>query len=208
MIVIVDYGMGNLGSIQNMIRKAGGDSMVSSKIEDIEQADKLVLPGVGAFDTGVKNIDQLGLRPVLDQKVLKEKTPTLGICLGMHLLTRGSEEGTLPGFGWIDGGTVKFRFEGLENHLKIPHMGWNTIRIHRNHRIFEDFEEGARFYFVHSYHVVCDQEDQEEQILAKTHYGYDFASAIQKENIIGVQFHPEKSHKFGMKVFKNFVERV
>ena len=205
MIVIVDYGMGNLGSIQNMIKKAGGTAVISSKIEDIERADKLILPGVGAFDTGVKNMDQLGLRPVLNQKVLKEKTPTLGICLGMHLMTRRSEEGTLPGFGWIDGETVKFRFEGSENHLKIPHMGWNTLQINQNHRIFEGFNEEASFYFVHSYHVVC---DQKEQVLARTHYGYDFVSAVHKDNIIGVQFHPEKSHKFGMRVFKNFIENL
>ena len=205
MIVIVDYGMGNLGSIQNMIKKVGSAAIVSSKIEDIEQARKLILPGVGAFDTGVRNMDRLGLRPALNRKALKEKTPILGICLGMHLLTRGSEEGKLPGLGWIDGETIKFRFEESENHLKVPHMGWNAVQTQRSHSLFKGLNEEASFYFVHSYHVVC---NTDEQVLARTRYGYDFASAVQKENIIGVQFHPEKSHRFGMRIIKNFLESL
>ncbi len=204
MIVIVDYGMGNLGSILNMLKKIGDPAAkISSDPKDIEQADKLILPGVGAFDTGMQRLREAGLISLLNEKVLKAKTPTLGICLGMQLITRGSEEGELPGLGWIDAETIRFRLDPKQSMMKVPHMGWNSIKIQREGVLFKNMYPDARFYFVHSYHVVCRNPDD---VLATTDYGYDFVSALQRDHILGAQFHPEKSHKFGMKLYKNFVE--
>ncbi len=202
MIVVVDYGMGNLGSIANMLKKVGARSTISSDVGVIEAADKLILPGVGAFDHGMQRLNELGLLPVHNKKVLEKRTPVLGLCLGMQLFTQKSEEGTLPGLGWIQGETVRFRFSP-EAGLKIPHMGWNTIKITAPHAIWEDMYSDARFYFVHSYHVVC---ANAQDVSAVSCYGYDFASVVARDNIVGTQFHPEKSHKFGMKLFRNFVE--
>jgi glutamine amidotransferase len=204
MIVIVDYGMGNLGSILNMLKKVGAPAAkVSSDPKDIEQADKLILPGVGAFDTGMQRLRETGLISLLNEKVIKAKTPTLGVCLGMQLITKISEEGELPGLGWIDAETIRFRFDPKKNGLKIPHMGWNTVNIQREGTLFQGMYPDARFYFVHSFHVVS---HNPEDVLATTEYGYDFVSAIQHGHIMAAQFHPEKSHKFGMKLYKNFVE--
>jgi glutamine amidotransferase len=205
MIVIVDYGMGNLGSIANMLKKVGAEAVISSEAAAIERADKLILPGVGAYDNGMKNLAERGLIPLLNAKVLQDKTPILGLCLGMQLFARRSEEGQLPGLGWLDAETVRFKLDAAHTHLKIPHMGWNTLRICQSHPIFADADEEPRFYFVHSYHVVC---AGPQIVLAQTHYGYDFASAVVKDNVVGVQFHPEKSHKFGMKLLRNFAERA
>jgi len=204
MIVIVDYGMGNLGSILNMLKKVGApEAMASSNPGDIECADKLILPGVGAFDTGMQKLRETGLIGLLNEKILQAKTPTLGICLGMQLIGKISEEGELPGLGWIDAECVRFRFDAGKPPLKIPHMGWNTVKIQRQGTLFKDMYAEPRFYFVHSYHLVS---HNPEDILSTTDYGYEFVSAIQRENIMATQFHPEKSHKFGMKLYKNFVE--
>ena len=203
MIIIVDYKMGNLGSILNMLKKIGAPAMASSLPEDILQADKLILPGVGAFDNGMTNLKESGLLSVLNEKVLAKKTPILGICLGMQLLTRRSAEGGLEGLGWIEADTVRFRFGKEESTLKVPHMGWNTVRFKPGSILSSGLENEARFYFVHSFHVVC---DREENVAGKTFYGYEFSSAIQNGNIMGVQFHPEKSHKYGLRLLKNFVE--
>lgn len=203
-VVIIDYGLGNLGSISNMLKKIGAEAKISSKEADIFNAKKLVLPGVGSFDSAIKNIRDLGLGELLNEMVLVRKTPILGICLGMHLLTNGSEEGVMSGFGWINAETIRFRFvEGKK--IKIPHMGWNSLKVNQYSPILTGINVDHRFYFVHSYHVAgCCNED----MLATTFYGYDFVSAIQKENIIGVQFHPEKSHKYGLMIFKNFLELI
>ena len=203
MIVIVDYGMGNLGSILNMLKKIGVSARVSSDTHEIEAAEKLILPGVGAFDTGMLRLRELGLLEILDSKAFVHKTPVLGVCLGMQLLTKESEEGLLPGLGWIDGKAIRFRFDPKQSNLKIPHMGWNSVTIHREGSLFKGMDQDVRFYFVHSYHIVC---NDEQDVLATTDYGYGFVSAVQRENIMGAQFHPEKSHKFGMKLLKNFVE--
>lgn len=205
MIVIIDYGLGNLGSIQNMFKKVGAKSIVSSDISEIKNADKLVLPGVGAFDNGMENLQKMGLIPILNEKVLVNKTPILGICLGMQLLSKKSEEGRLPGLGWINAETIKFSFNNLQANLKIPHMGWNTISIKKESPLLAEMYPDARFYFVHSYHLVC---HSPQDILTTTHHGYKFTSMVQRDNIFGAQFHPEKSHKFGMKLFKNFVEKI
>jgi glutamine amidotransferase len=203
MIVIIDYQTGNIGSIANMFKKIGAEALISSQIDDIRRADKLVLPGVGAFDTGVENLRQGNLLDILEEKVIRQKTPILGICLGMQLFSRESEEGQLPGLGWIDAQTVRFRFEPDQQNLKIPHMGWNQVKVRRESPLFSQEEENPRFYFVHSYHVVCRDPNN---VLATSHYGYEFTSAVIKDNIAGCQFHPEKSHKFGMRLFTNFVE--
>lgn len=203
MIIIIDYKMGNLGSILNMLKKVGAPALVSSLYEDIAQADKLILPGVGAFDNGISNLRESGLLPVLIEKVLERKTPVLGICLGMQLMTRRSEEGKLPGLGWIEAETVRFRLDRKESGLKVPHMGWNSATVSKGNSIFRGLEEENRFYFVHSYHVACKDDGD---VLSTTRHGYEFASSIRKGNIVGVQFHPEKSHRYGLKLLSNFAE--
>lgn len=204
MIVVVNYGMGNLGSIGNMLKKIGAEAVISSDLGIIAAAEKLILPGVGAFDNGMRNLAERGIKEVLDRKIMEEKVPILGICLGMQLLSKGSEEGQLPGLGWIDAQTIRFGFAHTHPDLKIPHMGWNTINVAKSCPLFDDIYEEPRFYFVHSYHLVC---DAEEDVAAWTTHGYRFASAVVRDNIMGVQFHPEKSHKFGIKVFNNFVAK-
>lgn len=199
MLVIVDYGMGNLGSIKNMLKKLGYESIITSDVEMIKIATKLILPGVGAFDYGMSQIRKLDMIDILNHKVLVEKTPVLGICLGMQLMTLGSEEGISNGLGWIKGKACKF----ISESFKTPHMGWNTIHICKKNCLFDEVEDEKRFYFVHSYYVQCyDKED----ILTTTQYATEFVSSFQKNNIYGVQFHPEKSHKFGMHLLKNFME--
>ncbi len=205
MITIVDYGMGNLGSIANMLKKIGAQSSISSDPKTIKGAEKLILPGVGAFDNGMKNLARRDLIELLNTQVLDEKKPILGLCLGMQLFTRASEEGEMKGLGWIDADTVRFKFDGKDTIPKIPHMGWNTLQIRRFHTLLADLGEDTRFYFVHSYYLQCKNQDD---VLAKTTYGCDFPSIIAKDNILGAQFHPEKSHKFGMRLLKNFAERV
>lgn len=202
MIVVVDYGMGNVGSIANMLRKVGADAVVSSQARDLETADKLILPGVGAFDAAMARINASGLRAALDRRVLADKIPALGICLGMQLLTQSSEEGELPGLGWVAARTLAFRGR-IDARLKSPHMGWNLVTRHTASALTAGFDGVVepRFYFVHSYFVEC--VDSNVGIL-RTTYGVTYESAIQRGNIYGVQFHPEKSHRFGMKLLENF----
>ncbi len=200
MIVIIDYGIGNLASVLNMFKKIGvKDVTVSKEKEVIASATKLLLPGVGAFDAGMNNLKSSGLIPILNQKVIEQETPILGICLGMQLLTKKSEEGKEDGLGWIDAETVKFNLNP-ELKLKVPHMGWNYIKVNRENPLI-DMQSKSRFYFVHSYHVKCFDESQS---LATSNFGADFTCMVNKKNIFGAQFHPEKSLKFGMKVLENF----
>jgi glutamine amidotransferase len=202
MITIIDYKTGNLGSIQNILKRIGEESIVTSDAGVIAGASKLILPGVGSFDTGMKNLTDLGLTDILNKKVLIEKVPVLGICLGMQLMSKGSEEGSFSGLGWIDATTLRFRFQNTAEY-KIPHMGWNFIIQHKTSRLLEDMPADPRFYFVHSYYFsAADPED----IVTSTTYEIEFTSSVEKGNIMGVQFHPEKSHKFGMKLLKNFVD--
>ena len=199
MITIVDYGMGNLGSVLNMFRKIGVASKITSDLEEIKTATRLLLPGVGSFDKAMERISTSGIKEVLDQKVLVEETPILGICLGMQLLTNNSAEGIEKGLGYINASTKKFSFQ--DKKIKVPHMGWNLVEKSTSSLLTTNFEEESRFYFVHSYYV--EVEKQENSIL-KTTYGLEFDSAIQHKNVYGAQFHPEKSHKFGMKLLDNF----
>jgi glutamine amidotransferase len=200
MIVVVDYGMGNLGSIVNMFKKIGVPVEVSADPDVVVGASKLVLPGVGAFDAGMSQIEARGLRPVLARKVLDERVPILGICLGTQLMTKSSEEGTSQGLGWIDAETVRFRFPN-EAGLRVPHMGWNEIQRAKNSLLLSDLDASARFYFVHSYHLVC---QEKTDVLMTAAYGYEFVAAVERGNIAGVQFHPEKSHRFGLQLLRNF----
>ena len=203
MIAIVDYKMGNIASIRNMLKKVGAASIITSDVDEIARAEKLILPGVGAFDLAMTHLGEMGLLDVLNDSVLARRVPVLGICLGIQLLTRRSEEGKLAGLGWIDGETIRFRIEQEAGGLKVPHMGWNTVQPRRTDSLFKDMDPEAGFYFVHSYHVVC---DSEEEVLATAHHGYDFVCAVAKGNIMGTQFHPEKSHRYGMGVLRNFME--
>lgn len=202
MITIIDYKTGNLGSIQNILKRIGEESIVTSDKDEIAIATKLILPGVGSFDTGMKNLIELDLIDILNKKVLVNRTPVLGICLGMQLFSERSEEGSLQGLGWIKGETKRFNFIDTREY-KIPHMGWNFVQQHKDSNLFAGMFPGSRFYFVHAYFFkAIDQAD----VLTSTVYETEFTSAVEKGNILGVQFHPEKSHKFGMKLLKNFVD--
>jgi glutamine amidotransferase len=202
MITIIDYKVGNLGSIVNMLKKIGVKSKLATSIEDIKSAEKLILPGVGAFDSGILNLRKTGLIEVLNEKVLVQKTPVLGICLGVQLMCKGSEEGEQNGLGWFDAEVKKFNFP-KGSVYKVPHIGWNYSDIAKESKLFADMYEDPRFYFVHSFYMKA---NQEQDVLTKTAYDFSFVSALERENILGVQFHPEKSHKFGMKLLENFVK--
>ena len=199
MIAIIDYGFGNTGSIKNMLKKLGHESVITKDYEVLSKADKLILPGVGSFDSAMQALADCGLIDILNQLVLKDKKPILGICLGMQLMTKSSEEGKLNGFGWIDAETVKFDFD--DNQYRIPHMGWNEVSVENASVITEGFDKTFRYYFVHSYYVKC---KNQSDIILITDYCNPFVSGFKKDNIIGVQFHPEKSHRFGKKLLDNF----
>lgn len=201
MIVIIDYGVGNLGSILNMLKKVGVKACISNDENIIRSAEKLLLPGVGSFDAGMQRLNNSNLRPVLDDCVLQLKKPVLGICLGMQLMAKKSDEGILPGLGWIDADVKKIQIE--DSIMKIPHMGWNTVEIAKPDPLLDNLPEQSRFYFVHSYKVICHNPDD---ILMNTIYGQKFTSAFRTNNCWGVQFHPEKSHRYGMHLLKNFSE--
>lgn len=202
MVAIINYGLGNLGSIANMLKVIGEKSVITDEPEKIHNADKIILPGVGAFDAGVSQLEQRGLIPVIQAEAAAGK-PILGICLGMQLLGRKSEEGNKSGLGLIPFDNKKFSFS-QDCTLKIPHMGWDIVDFKQDKPLLEGIEGQQRYYFVHSYHAVC---DSAENVLMTCDYGYEFAASVCKGNVYGVQFHPEKSHDFGMRIFENFVKR-
>lgn len=203
-MLVIDTGIANSGSLLNMLYKLGVNAGLASTPSQIESAHKIIFPGVGAFDSAMDYMLKSNLLPALKQRIIDNKVPFLGICLGMQLLFDTSEEGKLPGFGWIPGQVKRFDFLEYDNtHYKIPHMGWNQVRPTKTDSLFKGLEQDCRFYFVHSYHAVC---SDSKHILGLTEYGYPFVSAVQKDNIFGVQFHPEKSHRFGMTLLKNFAE--
>lgn len=206
MISIIDYGVGNLGSVKNMLKFLNIESKVINTAEELSHASKIILPGVGSWDNGIEKLTESGLLPVLNQRVLIDKVPVLGICLGMQILLDSSEEGKLPGLSWIPGIVKKFSFTAEQqagNKLRIPHMGWNVTYNKKYTALTESSGDENRYYFVHSYHAEVANKDHE---LMTCNYGYEFTCAIHKENIWGVQFHPEKSHKFGMAIMKSFSE--
>lgn len=199
--------MGNANSILNMIRKVNGTAELCSNPEQLNGATAIILPGVGSFDNGMIKLKKLEFINTLNDKVFLDKTPFLGICLGMHLLFEKSEEGILPGLGWIKGSVKKFNFSKskLLNDLKVPNMGWRLVKPNSNKNLFLNLENEARFYFVHSYYPNC---TDQTNILATSTYGHKFTCSINRDNIWGVQFHPEKSHQFGFTFFKNFLKKI
>lgn len=204
MIVIIDYGLGNLGSIKNMLRKIGYNSEISSEAKILDQASKIILPGVGSFDTGMSKLNDLGLVPLLNKKVNDEKIPVLGICLGAQLMCQSSEEGELNGLGWFDAKVLAFKGRlDSGKELPVPNMGWLDVTVKKENVLIGNLPLNPRFYFVHSYFIAS---NQIEDILLSSNYSFDYTSALHKENIYGVQFHPEKSHKYGFQLLKNFAE--
>lgn len=202
-IGVIDYGLGNIKSVVNMFRKIGTEVEVVSDPAGIMRSEKLILPGVGAFDLGISNIVERKMLPSLKEKALVEKIPVLGICLGMQLFANKSEEGEGPGLNWIDDSVRRFSLPPDDISLRVPHIGWNEVRPVKEHFLFDNIQSPMRFYFVHSYHYSGENKDI---ILGTAGYGYEFPAVIARENIMGVQFHPEKSHVFGMTLLKNFAE--
>ena len=201
-VVIVDYGTGNLNSVKRMLDRIGANSMSSSKPEDVRGAEKIILPGVGHFETAMTNLKKLGLLDALNEAVLARETLVLGICLGMEVMAKRSEEGSTPGLGWLDAQAIRFEISDTAR-FKVPHMGWNQISIRKDSVLMKDVDELSEFYFAQSYHLkMRDASD----VLNETEYGIAFPSAIEKNNIFGVQYHPEKSHDIGARILKNFVE--
>ena len=205
MIVIVDYGAGNVASIRNMLRKAGYESEISGSPEALSAATKLILPGVGHFDHGMQGLAERGLLSPLNRRVLEDRVPVLGICLGVQLFARSSEEGELPGLGWIDADVRRFDPARMAEKLRIPHMGWADVEIVKSHPLFSELPSSPRFYFVHSYHLVC---DTESDVALRATHGYAFTAAVALDNVMGVQFHPEKSHAYGLRLLENFARSV
>ena len=203
MIVIVDYGVGNLRSVFNKLKRIGIQAEISSDSKVISRADKIILPGVGHFKAGMQKLNEYGFIDLLNQKVLKEKVPVLGICLGVQLFSKRSEEGSCEGLGWIDAETVLFKIPESEKFkLKVPHVGWNTVSVVKDSLLFKSISPDDMFYFVHSYHL---KYNNTSSVLGITEYSYEFVSCIEQENIMGVQFHPQKSQDAGIQMFENFV---
>jgi len=201
-IAIVDYGMGNLHSVRKKLDRIGVDVVVTSAPGDMARADKIVLPGVGHFGKAMENLTELGLADALNEAVLVNRTPILGICLGMQLFANRSEEGGGPaGLGWIDAEVVRFRVPDTLR-FKVPHMGWNGVAVAKSSPLLREAGPRTEFYFVHSYHVVC---HDPADVLCHTDYAYRFTSMVERDNVFGVQFHPEKSHDAGEALLKNFV---
>jgi len=200
MIAIIDYDMGNVGSIKNMLEHIGIEAMITGDHNEILNADHIIIPGVGSFDQGMQNLIDRGLDRVIKHAALTLKKPILGICLGMQLLGMKSEEGKLNGLGLIDFENIRFKFSS-DLKLHVPHMGWNQVAIQQDDLFVKDLDSSYRFYFVHSYYAKC---KNSKNILMRSNYGIDFTASVKEDNVYGVQFHPEKSHHFGMKILMNF----
>ena len=200
-VVIPKLPIGNATAVANMVRKCGGDAIITSNPQDLLEARKVILAGVGAFDAGMQALEQGNWLAPLHKLAREGDVPILGICLGMQLMCTNSEEGKLPGLGWFDA-TVQKIVPAQGSGLKVPHMGWNTVHLHRLNSLVNVENEGTRYYFVHSYHVVC---KNSSDVLLTTEYGEHLTAAIQTEQLFGVQFHPEKSHRFGLALIKNFI---
>jgi imidazole glycerol-phosphate synthase subunit HisH len=201
MVAIINYNVGNLLSIQNMFKKIGVESCITNEIETIEKASKILLPGVGSFDYCMQEFNKSLLQPIIEQKIFKDGIPLLGICVGHQMLFSKSEEGQEKGLSWLDGEVVKFKKGLLPDNYKIPNMGWCDMQVTSKATLFKNIAD-PRFYMVHSYYVEC----ANNLVAATTDYGYNFIAAVERDNIFGTQFHPEKSHKFGMQLLKNFAD--
>ncbi len=203
MIAIIDYGLGNVLAFVNVYRRLNIPVSVAKTAGELTGAGKLILPGVGAFDHAMRQLNQSGMRQAVEQLVLQQGVPVLGICVGMQMLAKSSDEGKLQGLGWIDGTVRKFDVSTLPHGTHLPHMGWNDVKPVIDGGLFKGMEQDARFYFLHSYYFEC---HQPSNILALSDYGVRFACAVNHKNVYGIQFHPEKSHHFGNQLLKNFAE--
>ena len=201
MIGIVDYGLGNIQAFLNIYKKLNVEARIVSNTNDLKSADRFVLPGVGAFDWAMAKFNESGMKEGLTTLVMKEGLPILGVCVGMQMMSRRSDEGVLNGLGWVDAEVKSIKNRNSMQKIDVPHMGWNNISVEKQHKIFNDIKDDARFYFLHSYYF---HENIEGLVLASTVYGNSFTSCMNSDSIFGVQFHPEKSHKWGVQLLKNF----
>ena len=203
MITIIDYGLGNVLAFTNVYKRLNIPARVAKNADDLDGATKLILPGVGDFDHAMQLLQNSDMRETLDEMVVEHAIPVMGICVGMQILAHSSAEGELPGLGWIDGKVLKFEPNGNPQRMRLPHMGWNDVTPRGKSDLFSGLEEDARFYFLHSYYFDC---KSDAEVMAEAEYGQPFACAVQSRNVIGVQFHPEKSHHYGSQLLKNFAD--
>ena len=203
MITIIDYGVGNIFAFQNVYKRLNIPTKIAKTVKDLENVDKLILPGVGHFDYAMSQLNSSGMRKRLDEIVITEKKPIIGICVGMQMMARKSDEGTVAGLGWIEADVKKFDASIIEFHTKLPHMGWNDVKPTLNHPLFDGLEKDAIFYFLHSYYFNCNNNNE---IISTSIYGIKFPSSVQHDNIYGIQFHPEKSHSNGERLLHNFAK--
>jgi glutamine amidotransferase len=203
MITIIDYGVGNVFALQNVFKRLNIPSKIAKCENDLMGSSKLILPGVGHFDYAMSQLNKSGMRNRLDELVLIEKIPVIGICVGMQMMAHKSDEGSLDGLCWIDACVKKFDEATINHHTKLPHMGWNDVKPNENHPLFNGIEQEAIFYFLHSFYFKC---SNQENSISKTDYGINFSSSVQLDNIYGIQFHPEKSHSYGERLLENFAK--
>ena len=201
MITIIDYGLGNIRAFVNVYERLNIKTKVAHKADSIKDATKIILPGVGAFDYAMSQLNRSGMRDEIEKQVLVNKIPIMGICVGMQMLAKSSDEGELPGLGWIDGEVRKFNISAIPHRMMLPHMGWNTIKPISKSPLMIGLSDHTRFYFLHSYYFIANNQDD---IISTTNYGIDYTSAVSYGNIFGIQFHPEKSHANGIKLLQNF----
>ena len=201
MIGVIDYGLGNVKAFVNVYKKMNIPATIIKSAEGLRSASKLILPGVGAFDYAMQRLQESGMQQILNDIVVRYRLPILGVCVGMQMLARSSEEGSLSGLGWIDGEVKRFVTSSTGYFMNVPHIGWNDVKPPKANSLLQGLELGARFYFLHSYYLSC---QRREEVVAVTDYGGEFASVVNHENIYGVQFHPEKSHQWGVQLLKNF----